>query len=201
MFTPDELGIHIIYILLWTSVVLWVVITPLWILQMQKALETIAPPFRTMESGMTWLAMIPLFGMFWQFMVSTAVANSFNNEFTARGIIIRESRPGSSLGMTANIFFCTFIIPVYGILFGLISYIPRLMHLFRIKSYTDHLQHLSESQASQMTQPVEVFDWEQYRQSAEEATRQIQNIDPDRFKPKDTMDKNEENDLDRWRKK
>ncbi|CAN5857128.1 hypothetical protein BH11BAC7_BH11BAC7_07440 [soil metagenome] len=93
----------------------WVVIGVFWLQVMQRALELVRP-FNKMKPSQVWLTFIPLFGLYWQFMVVHHVADSLGEEYRRRGIITREARPGFGVGLTANILLCCAVIPGFGIL-------------------------------------------------------------------------------------
>ena len=102
--------------LLWIILgIVWVIVNTFWLIQMQRALELVSSTSK-MKPQNVWLAFIPLFGLYWQFMVVNAVADSFGAEYIRRGIIPREARPGYNTGLTANILFCCAAIPTFGIL-------------------------------------------------------------------------------------
>ncbi|MBI3511750.1 MAG: hypothetical protein HY064_13905 [Bacteroidetes bacterium] len=198
---PDYLDLTLFRIL-WTICFLsWLIITPLWLMAMYRSLETIDPVVRKMPPANVWLTMIPLFGFVWQFIVANAVTEGLKEEFTRRGVIIRDSKPGNASGLSANILFCCTLIPLFGILIGVASFIPRIIHLFRIKNYTAQLQHVIDVQNNYNANDQNNFDWEQYRENAMDAVAMIKNEDPDRFKPKPEEPQSPEEDMDRWRKK
>jgi hypothetical protein len=64
----------------------WVPATTAWCITMQNTLALVHPQFRKLEPGLVWLAMIPAFGIVWQFVVVFAVARSLRSEFYSRSI-------------------------------------------------------------------------------------------------------------------
>src|SRR5579863_6262009 len=70
-----------------------------YLLTLQNALAKCAPVARTMEPGMVWLCIIPLFSVIWNFFVVMALAKSLGNEFRRRGIPYPDPLPGQSIGM------------------------------------------------------------------------------------------------------
>ena len=69
----------------WTDYI-GLAITILFLLTLSKALRRCAPENRTMEPGMVWLYLIPIFNLYWQFVTVNRVSESLKNEFYARGI-------------------------------------------------------------------------------------------------------------------
>jgi type II secretory pathway pseudopilin PulG len=66
---------------------------------------------RTMEPGLVWLMLIPLFNLIWQFLVVIALSNSLRNEFRARGVSNIEPEPGKSIGIALSICAACGIVP------------------------------------------------------------------------------------------
>ncbi|HEY1805991.1 MAG TPA: hypothetical protein VGG45_16075 [Terracidiphilus sp.] len=90
---------------------------------------------RTMQPGMVWLLLIPLFNVIWHFFVVLAVGKSLGNEFRARRIPSTDPEPGKSLGIAMCVCGACGIIPgvvlVYLVLlfiyWGKISGFSRLL--------------------------------------------------------------------------
>ncbi len=179
--------------LLWIILgIVWVIVNTFWLIQMQRALELVSSTSK-MKPQNVWLAFIPLFGLYWQFMVVNAVADSFGAEYIRRGIIPREARPGYNTGLTANILFCCAAIPTFGILISLISNITRLIHLVKIKNYTSELGNIIQTQM-QYAQQMPIYYPEEKNISFEET---LQKNNPNRFMPPQTPEEIER----RWKKK
>ena len=87
--------------LLWVMVpvFLLIVFVPaiLFCIVVHRALAHCAPESRTMAPALTWLELIPLFGLYWTFRVVAAVASSLHNEFVRRGLP-SEPAPGKGIG-------------------------------------------------------------------------------------------------------
>jgi hypothetical protein len=171
----------------------WILVNTFWLLQMQRSLELVSATAK-MKPEMVWLTFIPLFGLYWQFAVVSAVANSFGDEYVRRGIIPKEGRPGYNVGMTANILLCCALIPTFGILVALISNITRLIHLAKIKNYTKELETIIQTQmqyAQQIPQIPFVYE------PKPEIEETLQQNNPNRFMPPRIPGEDDE----RWRKK
>jgi hypothetical protein len=169
---------------LWLALLFtWLIVNTFWLLTMQRALELVFPNCK-MKPANVWLTYIPAFGLYWQFAVVQAVADSLGQEYIRRGIIPKEGRPGLSVGYTANILLCCALLPTFGILVALVSNISRLMHLFRIKNYMKELEEIMQVQMqyAQMPQPVMNFQPEINPASEEE----LKNNNPERFMPPET---------------
>ena len=73
------------------------------LLTMQKALNRCSPANRTMEPGMVWLSLIPLFGMVWSFFVVLKTSESLDAEIKHRNIPGIERNPGRGVGLASCI--------------------------------------------------------------------------------------------------
>lgn len=78
------------------------VVTVFFLFTLSKALHRCHPSNRTMEPGMVWLNLIPLFGMVWMFVTYLRLSESLKNEFRDRGWHRRDEDYGQMLGVTAS---------------------------------------------------------------------------------------------------
>lgn len=182
------------YRILWIIIFLgWISTSITWSFMASRALQQIDPALRRMRPEYSWLLLIPVWGFFWQFMLVNALAESFRDEFVRRNYIPREEKPGMMSGLSANILFCLVVLPPFGIPITIISYIPRIIHIVKIKRYTAELAQLIAVQNTyaameQAQNPVIEIP---------EPDINFEKNNPDRFKPEMT----EEEIWERWRKK
>lgn len=172
----------------------WIVTTAIWCLAMMRALQAADPHRQYMRPEQSWLCFIPGFGLYWQFHLTIEVANAFRDEFRRRSYIPREAKPGLSAGLSACILFCFVIVPPFGILVTIASFIPRIIHLVRIGNYTKELIHLAQVQRMQSLQQ-EQYDTVVFYPGE---NQEPEHNDPQRFMPPEPKP---EEDLDRWRRK
>ena len=85
------------------------------ILTMQRALKRCALENQTMTPASTWLSLIPVFNLVWNFILVTQMAASLEREFKRRNIPV-EPAPGKSIGLAWCILVLGCLIPVLGIL-------------------------------------------------------------------------------------
>lgn len=123
------------------------------LLTLQRALKYCARHNRTMEPGMVWLNLIPLFNLFWQFYTAVQVGNSLKNEFTERnlddgsdygktigivsmalGIVSNSLARGGELGGNTAI-------ALTGAAAGLLSFILLIVYWVRIYGYGTRLKN------------------------------------------------------------
>lgn len=66
---------------------------------LKKTLDLISEENRCMQPKMAWLAIIPLFSIYWNFIIATRMSDSLTNEFYDRKIP-EEENPGRATGLT-----------------------------------------------------------------------------------------------------
>jgi len=54
------------------------------LLSQQRTLSAIRPEYRELKAGMVWLQLIPVFNLYWMFIVVTRIADSISKEVVAR---------------------------------------------------------------------------------------------------------------------
>lgn len=171
----------------------WAGVTALWLVVMQRALE-ILPPEQKMPPKNVWLAFIPFFGLYWQFEVVRVVADAMGREYIRRGIIPREPRPGFSSGLSANIMICCAVLPNFGLLVALTGNISRVIHLYKIRNYTEELERII---SVQMEMPPQNFQDDIMQNVNPALEEELKKNDPSRFMPPMT----EEEERKRWGRK
>jgi|ERR1019366_4932309 hypothetical protein len=121
-------------------IVLVIALIPMvfYILTLQKALNKCAPENRAMQPAMTWLLLVPLVNLVWQFFVVINMAKSLGAEFQKRGIA-EEPEPGKKLGMIMCILFCCGIIPLLGVLCSLGGLVCWIMYWLKIVGFSKKL--------------------------------------------------------------
>ncbi len=112
-----------------------------YLLTLQRALEKCAPNARTMQPGMVWLLLVPLFNIIWSFFVVLALAKSLANEFARRGVPSPEAEPGQSIGLAMCICACCGVIPILGVLASLASLVLWIMYWVKIAGYSQALAY------------------------------------------------------------
>ena len=90
------LGIGMIFLVVFAIALLP---TIFFLLTLHRTLEEVSLENRLMPPGHVWLAIIPLFGWIWMFIVVQRIADSLQKEFALRGVECKEARPGYSIGM------------------------------------------------------------------------------------------------------
>ncbi len=102
-------------------------------------LRKCSPSARTMQPGMVWLSLIPLFNLIWCFFVVSALANSLGNEFRLRKIPIDDPKPGKSIGISMAVCGACMIIPLVNALALLPRLILWIIYWVKIAEYSRRL--------------------------------------------------------------
>ena len=123
----------------------------LYLQTLQNALKKCAPASRTMKPGKVWLAVIPVFGLFWHFVVVINIAKSLRNEFARLGIPCPESAPGQNIGLASCACNCCIFIPFLG---GLAAMVGIVLWVFYWKRIADYSRDLEERQEIAPISPV-----------------------------------------------
>ena len=109
-----------------------------YLLTLQKALSRCAAENRTMTPGTVWLQLIPLFNLFWHFIIVLNVARSLKKELESRGVQTNVM-PGQNLGLAMCILSVLSIIPYIGILFGLACFVCWIVYWVKISGYSNQI--------------------------------------------------------------
>ena len=107
-----------------------------YLLTLQNALSKCAPTSRTMEPGMVWLLLIPLFNLIWNFFVVMGLAKSLANEYARRAIPGPDPLPGQSIGIAMSVCNCCCVIPVLGALAGLAALVLWIVYWIKIAEFS-----------------------------------------------------------------
>ncbi len=111
------------------------IVAVLFLLTLQRALNTCAPASRTMRPGMIWLCLIPGVGLVWQFFVVVHVAKTFANEFRRLGIAGPGPAPGQAVGIAWAVCNCVSLIPFFGRLAVLVGMVLWIVYWNRVVKY------------------------------------------------------------------
>ena len=138
MYAPGRFGGLFLLSLLPLLCLVLLIPAILYLLTLHRTLARCAPANRTMEPGMVWLTLIPLFGLVWQFIVVLRMAESLAHEFRSRSLQV-EPKPGQDLGLAYCILSVCGIIPFVGILTALAGLVCWIMYWVKIAGYSGQL--------------------------------------------------------------
>ena len=132
---------HVLVLLIVAGLLL--IPTIFYLLTLQAALAKCAPGTRSMEPGMVWLLLIPLFNLFWIFFVVLALGKSLGNEYRRRQIPSPEPYPGQSIGIAMAICKCCCIIPIVNILAMVGAFVLWIVYWVKIAGFSEMLSRPS----------------------------------------------------------
>lgn len=97
-----------------------------------------------MISGQVWLALIPLFGMIWQFFIIDKLALSLKAEFKKRNIVVNEDKPGYSIGLAYCILMICSLLPIIGFFTAVPAVVCWIIYWVKISNYKRELEATKE---------------------------------------------------------
>ncbi len=105
-----------------------------------NTLKLIAEGNRFMKPREAWLAMIPIFSIYWNFMIASHLSNSLTNEFFDRKIA-EEENPGKTAGITYALLLALANCPIssgFMIAMGICSFVFFIRYWIKV----DHFRTL-----------------------------------------------------------
>jgi hypothetical protein len=133
----DVLMIFVVFLVV--VVVVAYVILCLYLWTLSTALSLCDRRNRTMEPGMVWLNLIPLFNLVWMFITVIKISESLQNEFDDRRLR-EEGDYGKQLGITYNILNLLGIIPYLGIALSFAGFICFIIYWVKIAGFNSILR-------------------------------------------------------------
>jgi hypothetical protein len=129
-------------VLLMSLVFLALFIVYLWTIQ--GTLTEINPENRRIKTEHIWLMLIPVFNLYWLFVLVTRVSDSIRAEYEDRGLRLREKRPAYYSGILMSVFLLFTPIPKIGWFFVLPAIVCWLAHWVRVTVYRSKLTGMSD---------------------------------------------------------
>jgi hypothetical protein len=127
----------VVWIFLGLSLVLaGLVVAIFYLLTLMRALQKCSPQSRTMQPGMVWLLLIPLFNLVWQFFVVMGLSNSLGNEFRARGMMNAPREPGKQVGLAMSVCSVCGLVPFVRVLAGPVGLVLWIMYWVKIAEFS-----------------------------------------------------------------
>lgn len=111
-----------------------------YLVTLQNTIKKVSVENQRIKPNQVWLALIPLFGIVWEFIIVSNVALSLKAEFNKRNINIVEEKPGYSVGLVYCILFCCSIIPVLGVFAGIGGFVCWIIYWVKINNYKTVLE-------------------------------------------------------------
>ena len=102
-----------------------------------------SPSVRTMEPGMVWLMLIPLFNLIWSFIVVNALSDSLAKEFALRNLPLLEPKPGKPIGVAMAVCGACSIIPLVNLLAMPAHFVLWIMYWVKMAGYSRCLEQVA----------------------------------------------------------
>lgn len=83
--------------------VIGLVIVILYLLNLQNTLKAAAPENRKMPPANVWLLLIPLFNIYWSFVVVKRISETIAAEYQSKGQPLSNAKPTYSVGMAMSV--------------------------------------------------------------------------------------------------
>ena len=114
---------------------LFIVPAIFFIITLQNTLKAISPENRKMPFANVWLLCIPIFNFYWQFIVVNKIAESIAIECKRLEIPVKETKPTYHLGLSWNICYLLFLIPLIKLWAGIILTITWIIYWIKVNQY------------------------------------------------------------------
>ena len=118
--------------------------TIFYLLTLQNALQRCQPQNRFLSPGNVWLLLIPIFHAFWNFVIVINISKSIGSEIKDREIM-GPPYPGKGVGLAMCILHILVIIPVIGIISGIISFICWIVYWATIAGYSSKILYKTQA--------------------------------------------------------
>lgn len=109
-----------------------------YILTLQRAISRCAPQNRATSPESAWLLLIPIFSIFWQFILYPRISETLEREFRSRGLPI-EPEPLRNLGLAVAVLHVCWFIPFVHIFTGIAGFICLIFYWIKISDYSSQL--------------------------------------------------------------
>jgi len=105
------------------------------LITLQNTLKAISSENRKMPSANVWLLCIPLFNFYWQFIVVNKIPQAIALECGKLQIPVKETKPTYSLGLSWNICYILFLIPVIKSWIAIVLIIIWILYWIKVNQY------------------------------------------------------------------
>ena len=127
-----------------------------YILTLYRALNKCSASSRTIEPGLVWLLLIPLFNLVWHFFVVLGLAKSLGNEFRARNAPNIDLEMGKSIGIAMCVCRVCVFIPILGILALLAYLVLWIIYWVKIAEFSRRLDQLPAAEGATLYSPQDL---------------------------------------------
>lgn len=128
------------------SVLIEILINAFFCLTLTKTLSQIKPLNRTIQPPSIWLYIIPVFNLYWFFIIIFRMASSIKNELSARNYEVDEN-PGYRVGLTAAVLpflmYLLYIVEFYVVSIPYLSFTVGFLGIMRIIFFVQYWMKMS----------------------------------------------------------
>lgn len=107
----------------------------LFLLTLYRTAEQISIQNRRLIPAQVWLLLIPLFNLFWMFVVINKLANSIKQECDRLNISYTQPTPTKDIGNVYAALAVTSLMPVIGFFFGVAAFICWIIYWTQVARY------------------------------------------------------------------
>jgi cbb3-type cytochrome oxidase subunit 3 len=109
------------------------------LLTQQKTFEAITPENRLMQPGNVWMQLIPIYNLYWYFVVVNKLSLSIAAEYSRLSIDKSEQNPTQNIGIATGVLYFVTIIPEdtiqgFASLAWMVCFIIYWVQIFRCKN-------------------------------------------------------------------
>lgn len=115
-----------------------VIVSVLFLLNLHRLLDAIKPENRTMEPGLVWLNLIPIFNLGWLFYTVIKISEALGAELAERGLD-NPDEGGKILGLVMAGTVVGSLIPLLGGLSGLAALVVGIIYWIKMAEYRKKL--------------------------------------------------------------
>ncbi|OGC07930.1 hypothetical protein A2V82_16810 [candidate division KSB1 bacterium RBG_16_48_16] len=130
-----------------------------YLLTLRKALSRCSVECRTMSPNSVWWDLLPLYNLYWQFVIVKNIAESLSNEFRKRNIAV-ESKPGFGVGLAMCILTLLAIVPPIRAIAGTGAFIFWIVYWATIAVFSAKL--VNRQVKKLFNQGVELYEQKQF---------------------------------------
>lgn len=128
------------------SVLIEILINAFFCLTLVKTLSHIRPENRTIQIPSIWLYIIPVFNLYWLFIIVFRMASSIKNELIARDYEVDEN-PGYKAGLTAAVLpflmYLLYVVEFYVVSLPYLSFTVGFLGVMRIIFFVQYWMKMS----------------------------------------------------------
>jgi len=113
------------------------ILSVFYLVTVQNTLKAISPENRKLPPKKVWLALIPLFGFYWQYVIVRRATDSLSAEYHQKNIKVDETGFGMQIGYAYCTLFLISIIPntLFGILIGIAGIICLIIYWSKLNHF------------------------------------------------------------------